>query len=370
MSPSFSIYLDIVRFFAAGLVFMAHVRHLHLVKPGISYFGHEAVVIFFVLSGYVISHVTAAREKDLKTYAIARMSRIYSVAVPALLLTLLFDRIGRAIDPAPYAAYFAYDLPLVRFLSSLFFTSELWNVSIQAFTNVPYWSLNYEVWYYVGFAFLAFTGKPGRYLFVGLCLLLGPKILVMMPIWWFGVAIHRWSALQSLRPRWGWLLLALSAAAFVVLYENTSRKWGFGTAQWFSNLGVTLEWSNSRRFLADIVLGLIVAVHFVGARAVLASAPDLFRRIEKPVRFLAGTTFTLYLLHQPVLLLFAALFGSASPSLGKVLLATVPAFAVTVGLGAAIESRKGLWKRGVTAAWNKVEGWVRRVQPAGETERK
>ena len=53
--------------------------------------GHSAVVIFFVLSGYVITYVASERETTLRDYALSRCARIYAVAVPTLLLTIVLD---------------------------------------------------------------------------------------------------------------------------------------------------------------------------------------------------------------------------------------------------------------------------------------
>ena len=45
------------------------------------------MIVFFVLSGYVIAHVLATRERTLFEYFASRFSKLYSVVVPALILT-------------------------------------------------------------------------------------------------------------------------------------------------------------------------------------------------------------------------------------------------------------------------------------------
>src|SRR5580692_6870518 len=61
-------------------------------------FGHEAVIIFFVLSGYLIGgHVVQACRRNRwswKRYALDRLTRLGIVLVPALLLCLVLDSIG------------------------------------------------------------------------------------------------------------------------------------------------------------------------------------------------------------------------------------------------------------------------------------
>jgi peptidoglycan/LPS O-acetylase OafA/YrhL len=49
---------------------------------------HLAVMVFFVLSGCVIAYTTFQRHPgDVQKYIIARLSRLYSVVIPALILT-------------------------------------------------------------------------------------------------------------------------------------------------------------------------------------------------------------------------------------------------------------------------------------------
>jgi peptidoglycan/LPS O-acetylase OafA/YrhL len=39
--------------------------------------GHKVVVVFFVLSGYVITYVACERERGLRDFVLARVARIY-----------------------------------------------------------------------------------------------------------------------------------------------------------------------------------------------------------------------------------------------------------------------------------------------------
>ena len=98
-----SVYLDLVRVIACLIVFGHHMSlNFGCYEPTGNgckargwlipfHAGHSAVVIFFVLSGYVITYVASERETTLRDYALSRCARIYSVAVPALLLTIVLD---------------------------------------------------------------------------------------------------------------------------------------------------------------------------------------------------------------------------------------------------------------------------------------
>src|SRR5579864_6899404 len=88
LDTGFSLYLDLVRVSAALVVLYSHTNARLLttrVLPG-ELLGHSAVVVFFVLSGFVIAYITDTKEKTPADYAASRLARIYSVAVPALLL--------------------------------------------------------------------------------------------------------------------------------------------------------------------------------------------------------------------------------------------------------------------------------------------
>jgi len=98
-----SIYLDAIRFMTALTVFVGHYSLLHLsggllwqIQP----YADEAVVVFFVLSGFVIAHATHGRRTSAADYCIGRAARIYSVVLPALLLTAVLDFVGNRLFPA------------------------------------------------------------------------------------------------------------------------------------------------------------------------------------------------------------------------------------------------------------------------------
>ena len=74
MPRSTSIFLDALRLLAALIVFASHASYI-LFHASIWIPGHLAVMIFFVLSGYVIAYTTFRRPCTPKEYAIARFSR-------------------------------------------------------------------------------------------------------------------------------------------------------------------------------------------------------------------------------------------------------------------------------------------------------
>src|SRR3954454_13288630 len=153
IEENFSLYLDLVRFFAALDVFISHSIWFHLYdgKIGLPLWGHEAVIAFFVLSGLVISSNAARPSETLMTYAVARASRIYSVAIPAIALCYTLKGIATFLKPDLLLSEWSYtDLSLSTPILALLFLLMSWGDQPLPW-NAPYWSLCYEVWYYVIF---------------------------------------------------------------------------------------------------------------------------------------------------------------------------------------------------------------------------
>jgi len=314
MNQPFSLYLDLVRFTAALCVMVGHLNLIMGIYPLPASFGHNAVVVFFVLSGYVIAFVTDTKEKTPRDYWSSRLSRIYSVALPAVLLTPLLDLLGEAVAPGVYVrGVTTHDYWAVRIAASLAFVNELWLVSIMPFSNSPYWSLCYEMSYYTLYAVHCFTSGRCRILWLTLLsLLIGPKILLMFPTWLLGVAIYRSHALAGCREGWAWALLIGSLAGIAwYQYADITRQLSSLPRQWVGErLYILLHFS--KRFPGDYLLALLVAANFIAFRRVCGRFSALINPLAKPIRYASSYTFALYLFHLPVALCAMALWRCGS----------------------------------------------------------
>src|SRR5215210_909306 len=110
MKRDLSAFLDLTRTLAALTVFLAHLSQPRFGGEALSVFtgqSHSAVIVFFVLSGFVIFRA-AERDGTAREYILNRASRIYSVALPALALTSITDNFLILYHPGTINALYQY----------------------------------------------------------------------------------------------------------------------------------------------------------------------------------------------------------------------------------------------------------------------
>lgn len=308
-----------------------------------SKYGHASVIVFFVLSGFVITHVATTKETHWAEFAASRLSRIYSVAIPALVLTLVLDWGGRHLYPALYD--YPFDHLAVRLVAGLLMLNEVWFVSITVLSNVPYWSIAYESWYYVVFGLVWFLPGRLRWWAAGAVLLLiGPKLLLLLPVWASGVLLYRWRRLQTISAGFGAALVLISVAALVAYHVlGVFEMLGDWTARTLGEWAFR-ELTFSRLAIGDYLLCFLVCMNFAGMRRIADVLSPLFLAIERPVRAVAAYTFTLYLLHQPFFLFWGAVIRGAPSSIGYWLALTAATAASIFVVGHYTENRRYLLK--------------------------
>jgi peptidoglycan/LPS O-acetylase OafA/YrhL len=312
-----SVLLDALRGVAALLVCLGHWRYFLFIDypqlPNhrawfflpylICTMGHQAVIVFFVLSGYLVGgHILRALDTDRwswRTYLLQRGVRLWIVLLPALALggALDYAAIHLHLAPALYAGqvhdhitFNVHDtLTWKALLGNVFF---LQTIATPAFgSNAPLWSLANEFWYYMIFP-LGLLAIRGPYTLLqriamgvaclGICYGVGNGIVALLPVWLLGV-------LLAILPTWRtttwirWLALALYCPFFAAV----------------SRTGIT------GRFPPNYALGLATfALLYVllGAREAATG-----RWYEQPSRTMAGFSYTLYLVHMPMLMFLTAL---------------------------------------------------------------
>ena len=318
-----SVHLDLIRGVSAVAVMLYHLRGLFFVDYqflasksllsnvlyAVTGYGHQAVMVFFVLSGYFIG--TSVMESvgklqwSWRTYLVSRLTRLYLVLFPALVLGALWDRIGMRIPqaaPLYYDSLYKFNGPSVAlrstvpvFLGNFFFLQSI--ISPVFGSNGPLWSLSYEFWYYIVFPALilataAWVGTRIRVLYAGLALFLlwfvGPQISFYFLIWLAGVLVGR---LQR-----------------ATRFKSTSAALPLSTVLIFVG---ALAWSRKHRLSSDLLTDFIVAFCFALwlYTLLLRSREDASPAYVHGAKKLAGFSYTLYLTHFPALLLLRGLLN-------------------------------------------------------------
>jgi peptidoglycan/LPS O-acetylase OafA/YrhL len=331
ITPSLSILLDLVRGLAAVAVLVGHAVALRIYTgpfPFSEMLQHNAVIVFFVLSGLVISSSIRRNKYALSDYFIARMSRILPVSIPALLFAAGCYSIGHALGVPNFSAAHYASLSLRSFMMPLFFVSET-AYGVGPAWDQPYWSLCYEESYYALFGCAMLLGGPKRAIWcAAIAIIAGAKILLLAPIWLAGVWLTYFGCARpvSLRAGIGYVAVAAAALPLITHFSWHGSEWASAV------IGRTAaEIAPSQYFVTDYALGLAIGLGFIGARPIAERFYPLLQKFERPIRALAGCTFTMYLFHWPLFSLMRALgwtCGQNALSFVFVLVLTIAASAL------------------------------------------
>lgn len=312
LSDKKDIYYDLefIRGLAAILVVLGHARALYfvdysdIISPSIflklfyfiSGFGHQSVIVFFVLSGFLISKTVIKTDKfEWRYYLIARATRLWVVLVPALLFTVLFDYFGYSyfredIYVGKLDNIFNMTFPGIYDIGSLignvFFLQTILTDTYGS--NVPLWSLAYEFWYYILFPFCYFSyqrkrGNINVFCMSFLLLFIGYfnfKILAYFLLWLLGVgvfiALERCSNLKICR------YISFSIFIFVLALNR------FGILEGF--------WGD---LLTGVGFSVLLFSILNGRKE---STNKTYRIFSK---FISNISYSLYLTHFPILTLIS-----------------------------------------------------------------
>lgn len=330
-----SILLDSLRIIAALTVLIFHAYDQwypsQLNTTGFSgKAAHEAVIVFFVLSGYLIAYATS-RLKTRLQYAEARLSRLCSVVIPALLVTFILQVLVVKISP-DLATHYIRGSSWPRYLISAGFLNEIWMYSSAPPMNSPLWSLSYEFWYYAIFGLWIYkkSGWKGLLLPLLACLIAGPKILLLMPVWLAGSFAYKFKSPIKSNVAWYVILSAITVSIIGMIYMPI-LPFRIGVPPFFF----------SNQFVTDYVLGIFVAI-------ALWCLPSGSHAEKKPkwilwYRNISDLTFPLYVLHYPLLIFWRSLFGLKVNNELQMWEAIGFVLVLSLLMGTFFESKRPLW---------------------------
>lgn len=338
-SPAGSLLLDGLRAGASQAVVVGHAVSFlglwaWLEPPRTPWMQDAAVVVFFVLSGLLITHSVRMRSADPdrpyrpSDFFIDRATRIYTAYLPALCAVVVADTVGRSLAPQIFGSYadtggpmsFFVNLFMLQGFPSLHRVAEVLGIDplvTQAYgTARPFWTVAVEWWIYlaVGWVLIARTqaARGGRVAPLVLAMLapvvfavpathlLGGRGNGLFSAWLFGAAISWvWPLLTRSKVRRELLLvlgLVVVAGATVALFALAEEAYDL-------------------RFSAAFSAGL--ALVLAGLSATSPRRADAWW--QRAVAYLASYSFSLYLLHYTVTLGLLALLPPSLPTLVVIL---------------------------------------------------
>ncbi len=309
-----SAYLDMVRGLAAQLVLVHHAASYAWPGPGVADWGGGAlgVLIFFLLSGFLITHTIQSRlaggRFSLTEFTVSRATRIYLPYLPALILVAVLDRFSVRFPVYEHGADFntptalanvcmMQDFPLFQILRRLHVPEQAWFFKTFG-SGRQFWTVSIEWWIYITAGLLTFMllRRPS------------PVLLVLLGL----AAIEPVYNLVG-GPGDSLTLFWLMGAAASVALARAWTPWGPGCALAWAGLlilaGVRLFFTHGRIY--DAVFALILAgLLYVPFWAL--SAHGSSRAVQRTgLDHLAFHSYSLYLIHGSIVLALVAGWGMA-----------------------------------------------------------
>lgn len=302
-----SLLISALRGLAALQVAAAHLRAeiypglRTLEEPSLAYIGlafitgfaHQAVVVFFLISGWLVGGSLMNRfgkPHAVAHYAIDRFTRLWTVLVPTLLLTLAIGLLVGAAAPGPVDVDPANPFSASSLAGNLF---GLQTVTVPEFGgNYPLWSLAHETWYYIQFPLLLLVIAGGGVLrraaaAAALILLLATlrdMISLYFAVWLLGAAFSRIRI--DCGKSWQALLLVLTLALFV-----------------YYRLRGTNDDLVPGSFVQDIICSIPFLLLLASFQQGVNARAPAYVRANRIAVFFSEFSFSLYVLHVPVIAL-------------------------------------------------------------------
>lgn len=273
-------------------------------------YGHAAVMFFFVLSGFVVHLGYASKLAnegstatfDWKSYFIRRFRRIYPPLVFALLLTAALDYLGCYVLGWQELYFRKTIYPLINqnvginlnpldFLGNLLLLMDAYFPTFG--TNGPLWSLKYEWWFYMVYPALWYISRYSWKwaLFAVAILLLSALLIQPLPI--------LYQQIFSMLPSW-WMGVFL-ADVFTKRIKLS--------LYWLAGLTAILPIVLIKPFTNMILTDNLTALGFMGVLALLliTNAKNYWlNRFFSNLKWLGTCSYSLYVLHFPILALLSA----------------------------------------------------------------
>ncbi|MFC1452093.1 acyltransferase family protein [Verrucomicrobiota bacterium] len=296
--------LDMLRGAAAVYVFLYHSLPKDIAIHHCFRFAQEAVIAFFLLSGFVI-HYSSIRAQaqprpfHCRRFLVRRFVRIYPIFIVSLLVAYVIRTYNPDWPPDTRVSQLLGNLCMLQDVALL--RPNTW---VNPYCgNLPLWSLSYEWWFYVLYmVMMRFSHASSRFKISAVLSLTGCVTYVVFPfqgnrflmyfaLWWAGAEIAELytagESCSSARFRRTAVLLTTMLAVLIV---NCLWRVRFGHTPFFLGRYPFLEVRHFAAALLLLLLGAVWARHcFRG-----------FRRLFSAFAAIAPFSYALYVFHYPI----------------------------------------------------------------------
>ena len=326
-------------------------------------YGHFAVAVFIVLSGFSLAVAPARagwRLDSPRRFFHRRAWRILPTYWPALVLSLL---VAWTLAPQPGESAPTAKSVVVNGL----LVQDIFGAPTP---NGAFWSIAVEVQLYLVFPLLLLLIRRS-----GAALMIGAVAAAVLAVGALAPGVSLVDKLMRLTPQFA-LLFAMGAAAAGVLrvaHRRVDRRPWLALAAGLPVLAVIAvqgsEWTIAHLFWVDVALGpciaLLIASVATGRPAHLVHFLD-----TRPIRSLGSFSYSLYLIHAPIVVAFYALvivpwLGHGTAAFVVGLLLAVPLAVIVARLFAALFefpfTRHKTWPALKAAAQQRLLAWRTRL---------
>ena len=326
-------FLDLLRALAASLVLFEHAGDIFGVRVGFPA-GLIGVSIFFILSGFLILQSSLARVARpgpyFTPYMIDRFARVFTAYVPALILVAAVNAVadlghwgqgGLSTGPAAF-------LGNLLLLQNYPVFQEMHRIAGASFyirpynTAEPFWTIPIEFWIYVvfGLAFFGLMLRERLGLLWPACL-----ALVAVPVVVWNAAAGGGNGLSLV-----WLAGAMGGYVWTTAWHRSQRKLQIGVVVLLMALAclVGRGWKTEWDF-QDLGMAVCETLAILGGLSVLDGLRALPRVLRSACAFVASYSYSLYLIHNTVLIVVRRLLPDLPTAMA---IALVAAHVVAFGL--------------------------------------
>jgi peptidoglycan/LPS O-acetylase OafA/YrhL len=313
-------HLDWVRGISALIVCAGHTRNallpdfVELPTHGlieqliyfVTGFGHAAVMVFFVMSGYLVGGSVLSTKVPFNwwRYLVSRYIRLWMVLLPALIWTWLVDQQTLALAPQvlqggleqnwhSLPAKGEYSTTFSTFLLNLLFQQTV--VAPVFGSNGPLWSLANEAWYYLLFPLLVVPIFDRRWwvtlthwpLAAAILFFMPKDMLWLLPVWVAGALLRKLPPIFNGRLGFG-VVTATGFSVVLVAYKKFGQTW-FDAHAWDGLIGLSFT--------------------LFAAYLIQNPGGGYGNHMRRMAIRLSDFSYSLYLIHMPLAMLSGAVFS-------------------------------------------------------------